>query len=121
MANFAAPILAGTTLAAPATYEDDYDYRGSGTTMADGSITFDVVDTNYRRTIKMTWVLITDAEKAAILAAWSGLKTADASFTPPEGTAITVTRTEKGPSFNAVKSALGNRWNGSLELRQQAT
>ena len=113
------PVLGSSTLPHPSEYKETPEWRGAMATMADGSAAFDVVNTNAKKTYTLTWRAISDADRGTIQTAWDALKTASVSFTPPTGDgAVTVTRTETGPTFEVVKAASGLRWNATLELRQ---
>ena len=113
------PVLGSSTLPHPSEYKEAREFRGAMATMADGSAAFEVVNTNVKRTYTLTWRAISDTDRSTIRTAWDALKTASVSFTPPTGDgAVTVTRTETGPTFEVVKAAAGLRWNVTMELRE---
>lgn len=117
---YAQPILGAYTLPHPSGYSEKHGFRGAVAEMSDGSMNFDVVTDSIKKVYTLTWVLLTDAQKATLESAFAALKLSPAFFTPPSGAAITsVTRI--GPLdavFTAANSAEGLRWNCSIELRE---
>ncbi len=116
---YTTPVLGATTLPNPSDFEKKRAFRGSMTEMADGSVAFDVVSTNVKHAYTLKWAQLDDTDKGKIETAYDAMKTASVSFTPPDGSsAATVTRTETEPTFVMVTTALGLRWNVTLELRE---
>lgn len=118
-----APVLGGNTLPHP---DDDgfqvtYGYRGASREMADGSVVTDLVQTNGKRKIALTWSMATDAQRVTLQTAFDTVKNATASFTDPNNATYNVTRdTQAGDlQMQVVKTAETTlRWHIVMTLRE---
>lgn len=111
--------IGGVPLAEPAGYRVGPGYLGAGTTLADGSIQFDLVNDNAKLRIELTWTAITTAQRNTINTAYNGLRKASAAFVGPDGTSVTVVRDpgQQQLLWEAVKAAGATiRWSGTLVL-----
>ena len=112
------PILNSVTLPNPTDYREQRAFRGGMASMADGTVAFDVVNLAAKKLYTLGWKELTSEDKAIIESTYDAMMTATVDFTPIEGSATSVTRTENEPSFDVVNTALGLRWNVNLELRE---
>jgi hypothetical protein len=110
--------LAGQSLPNPNRYTIESGYRGKGSTMADGSVSFDVVDSTVKRKFTLGFVLLTSTQKSALLTAWASLKTATGTLVDYDSTNYTVVRDPEAASlsFDAVPTAGGTRWAVTVNL-----
>lgn len=118
MATATTPTLGGQALALPSEQSYSIEYRGGTLRMADGSIVHDLVDTTARYRFRLSWTLITAAQKSTILTAYAGIKNATATYVSIENTSHTVTRPDGGePDVMPIVTAGGDvKFNLSLEL-----
>ena len=98
------------------------DYLGGATTLADGSLRRDLMDTACRHRWTLTWVSLTGTEIGNILHAFDGAVAGDVAFTAPDGTGYTVNAGEKPTlSWDAYKVAGAGgvlRYRASMELAE---
>lgn len=118
----ATPALAGTTLvqvSANRGFSYSIEYRGSMTTLADGSLQTDLVVDTAKRTFTLSWKNITSTQKTAIETAFNAIRKASGAFTAPDGQTATVTRSpqQKEIKWDTEVNASGvYLWSGSLTL-----
>lgn len=117
-----APVVAGTTLASCAAYDEIDTFRGASAEMADGSVRFELVAASVKREFVLSWEMLTATELAAVRTAWAALATAYSSnnFVSVLGVTFTVTRhpDQKELKFPAVLAAGGLRYKGEMRLRE---
>lgn len=117
--SYTQPTLGTVTLPHPSEFRCARSFRGAPAEMADGTVAFDVVASAAKRTWVLSWAAISDTDKGTLETLYDALKTASATFQPPEGgSTATVTRTNREPVFEAVKAKIGLRWNVELEFRE---
>lgn len=119
----AAPVLAGYTLAnvMEGGYRVYPHFRGATRRLATGTPQTDLVDATLKYRFELSWRLLTDAQKTAIINAYTAIKSASAAFTGPDGTAATVVRdpSQKELRFDHSTAAGGaNRWAVTLLLEE---
>ena len=87
--------------------------------MANGTVVFDVVAAS-KRAFTLTWRGLTAAQKGVLITAFNSMATASVSFTPPEGDACTVTRSDQQTelAFTATLSAGRLLWETTMMLRE---
>lgn len=115
------PVLGGTTMAHPSTYEESYGYRGAAVEMANGSIAWDLVTTTAKRVFTLGWKNISTTARNTIHTAFDTVKTATQTFTAPTGSSYTVTRApgQDELEWSAVADGQGNlRWSTTMQLRE---
>ena len=118
------PTLGGTTLPDPSTYNETVSNRGAYREMADGTVVTDLVTASVKRTFRMTWSAITNAQKATILTAWATIDDSSATFRPPTydvlSTDYTVTRdpSQTALTLEAIGTPSALRWNVEMALRE---
>ena len=100
------PILGGTTLPQCSEYDEEFDYRGVTTEMADGSELIDLVSATGKHVFSLGWQNITATQKGTVETGFATIKTAytASNFTSPNGSVYTVTR-GSGLSWSAAHSA----------------
>lgn len=117
--SYTQPTLGTVTMPHPSAFRCEYAHRGGATEMASGAIAFDVVASAVKRVWVLSWAAINDTDKGTLETLYGNLRTASATFQPPEGgSTATVTRTMRPPVFEQIKAAAGLRWNVELELRE---
>ena len=118
------PTLASYTLPPPTAdggYKVKDDFRGYGSTMADGSVVFDLVNASVKRTFTLRWNALTATERGTIETAFGAIKNASGAFVGPDGTSCNVTRDPSNQSieFEAYVVAGGAlRYRAELTLRE---
>lgn len=118
------PTLAGTNLPQPVAdggYKVKDTYRGYASTMADGSVNFDLVNASVKRTFTLRWNALTATERTNIETAFDSIKNSSATFVSPTGNSHTVTRDPGNDSieFEAYVVAGGAlRYRAELTLRE---
>ncbi len=118
-----APVVAGTTLASCAAYEQTDTLRGATAEMADGSVHFELVASGAKKDFVLSWDMLTAAQRADVSTAWAALATAYSSnnFVSVLGDTYTVTRhpDQKELKFTAVQvNGVVLRYKGELRLRE---
>lgn len=119
------PTLGGSALPWPqheGGYELEYEYRGGAHTMADGSVTYDLVASGMKRVITLTWINISQTDRDTVMTRLTSLGLGSATLVPPEGGSITVTLDENMslPRWTSI-GARGNTvllYTGSVRLRE---
>lgn len=115
-----APVLGGYTLAVPATYEIEFEYRGGSIELANGDVGWDIIG-GQKRIFRLSWNMLTAAQLATVQSAFAAIASASASYTQPEGgAAVTVKRSpgQKTLKVQYVIAAGGPRYSTALELRE---
>lgn len=117
-----APVVAGTTLASCAAYDEIDTFRGASAEMADGSVHFELATSGVKREFTLSWEMLTAAQLADVRTAWAALATSYSAnnFTSVLGTTLTATRhpDQKELKFTAVLAAGGLRYKGEMRLRE---
>lgn len=115
------PTLGGTSLPSPSGYNERVGYRGAPSEMADGTLAWDLVNTNAKREFTVIWRAITAANKTTIETAFATVKSASATFLSPTNVSYTVTRHPEQAEieFEAVKqNSTTLRFNVEMRLRE---
>ena len=114
-----ATIIGGVTVADPAGYRIGPGYWGGATTLADGTLQFDLVNDGAKRRFELTWTAITTTQRDSINTAYNNIRKSSGNFTGPDGATATVVRdpTQDRLLWEAVKAAGATlRWSGTLVL-----
>jgi len=117
----AAPSLNSNTIAYPATYEPNIGYRGGARSMADGTIVRDLVNSSYKRTIRMTFRLITEAELDTLIASYhAAADDAGVIFTDHNGDSYTVTQPVSATELqiSQIRLTSSYRYNVTMVLQE---
>jgi len=105
--------LNSNNLPDPQVYKITRFFRSSSTTMADGTIRFDLVSATAKRKFTLQWVAVTDADRTTLEAAFDDLDDGSQTFTDHLSASFTVTRAEDQDEieFEHVPTATsGERW-----------
>lgn len=120
------PVLATNNLphpAGPSGYDEQLEFRGAPSEMADGSVMFDLVNPTGKHLFVLKWENITATQKATVETAWTAIYMSYSAnnFTAPTGTTYTVTR-DPGQTKIDWKSTITGAgelvWSGELRLRE---
>jgi hypothetical protein len=76
--------LNGTALAAPAAMNGSAEFLGGATTLADGGLRRDLVDTSAKKRWSLSWVKLTATELGTIQTAFAAAVAGDVAFNPPD-------------------------------------
>ena len=114
-----APVLNGVTMPHASEFSEVLTHRGGAIILANGGISFDVVAAT-KKTFTLGWRGLLPDDKAKIITAFNSMATASVSFTPPEGAATNVTRSDQQPDLNFVATASAGRllWETTMVLRE---
>ena len=115
------PTLGGSALPYPSTYSDSPAYRGGVRIMADGSVSFDLVTSGYKRVFTLGWVNISTTDRDTVDSRVSSLGTSSAAFVSPENDSYTVTRDDAMTpiEWTYILDGTGSlRCTGTLILRE---
>lgn len=87
------PVLAGQTLPHPSRYKITSIVDGGAEQAVNGAVKLSVVNTTNRLRFTLTWELLTSAaDQAALLAAWTAIRSTSAVFVDIMGNTYNVTR-----------------------------
>jgi len=120
------PVLATNNLAHPKSpdgYSETLLYRGASLEMADGTVVWDLVNTDAKHEFTLKWEGLTSAERATIETAFAAIKSSysASNFTAPTGSSYTVTRHPSQDTLEWQATIIaGNtlRWSTTLKLRE---
>lgn len=110
-------VLNGQALAPPSAYSKRTEYVGASTTLANGKLRRDLVQSQAKRRFTLAWTRLNAAQLAAVEAAYDAAVKGEVSFVGPDGVACTVTAgPQPSASFEGWVSARTVFFRGSLEL-----
>lgn len=113
-----AATLDGQSIVEPSSQVRRYGYRGAVLNMADGSQAFDLVNSNRKNVILLSWRAVTAAQLADILTGYNGLNDSG-TYTDHHGTNYTVKINDLEPvEIEEISAANANRYNVSMSLRE---
>lgn len=110
--------LDGQSIIDPSSQTRSYGYRGGTFNLADGTQKFDLVNSNRKNVIRLSWRAVTVAQLADILTGYNGLNDSG-TYTDHHGTSYTVKINDLEPAdIEEISAANANRYNVSLTLRE---
>ncbi len=118
------PTLGGQTIFTgvyPNKYRQYAGYRGGTSTMADGTLSTDLVNTSAKLRWELGWDWLTSAQVATLKTAVDAVKASSGTFVDVDGTSYTVTLDENFLELEIeMKKIAGNnqRFSTTIKLRQ---
>ena len=114
-----------TSLPHPSGFTESINQRGTGRELADGGVTFDLVDSGIKRSWSITWTNVTTSDRTDIETFVTTLDAGTSLFRPPQESGgsdeYTVTRDEglTAVEWTTIRDGAGNFLHtASLTLRE---
>jgi hypothetical protein len=93
------------------------EYLGAATTLANGKLRRDLVNTQAKRRFSLAWTRLSASQRADVEAAYDAAVKGEVAFVGPDGVTCTVTAgPQPAASFEGWVSARKVYFRGSLEL-----